>query len=160
MERKKQSTIDFASASFKAISSFSSNWGLAEKYDKQIEINNMNKSQMIRNIDIITDNMNNAINQVQEEGKMIKGQQLEQMSVSGFKVSSDAYQNMLDGTDFQVARNVAALNREKQIQLTQQKYQIEMTDLQNELYAKERHRAKINAFTSAVGSFAKSYMGE
>ena len=67
---------------------------------------------------------------------------------------------MLDGTDFQVARNVAALNREKQIQKAQQNYQISMTDFQNYLYAKERRRAKINAFTSAVGSFAKSYMGE
>lgn len=158
-KKANQSTIDLASASFKAISSFSSSWDLAKRYNEQININKKNIDRMKQNIWIITDNMNNAINQTQEQGVMVKGQQLEQMSVSGFKVSSAAYQNMLDNTDFQVARNVAALNREKEIQLSQQKHEIEMTELQNKLYAKERHKAKINAITGAISSFATSYMG-
>ena len=158
LKAKKADFVKNTSAIFDAASKISK--GLEESYrlNMQATVNENNITLMKANDLIIQKTAQDNINEAQERGVVFKGGQIEQMSQSGFKVSSASYQNLLDNTDFQIAKNVAALKMNEELSLIQSKYNQQMTSLQAEIYRKQAKMAKMSGYLQGGAKLAKSFL--
>lgn len=142
---------------FGAASKISQGMDEAFRLNMQATVDENNITLMKTNDLIIQQTTQNNINEAQERGMVFKGGQVEQMSQSGFDVSSASYQNLLDNTDFQIAKNVAALKMNEELALAQSKYNQQMTALQASLYRKQAKQAKTSGYLQAAATLAKGF---
>lgn len=143
---------------FSAMSKISQGMDDAFRLDMQAAINQNNASLLRNNEFLIEKNFQENINDIQRQGKVFKGGQIEQMSASGFEVSSASYQNLLDNTDFEIAKNVAALKMSEETAKAQNKYNYQMSDLQASLYRKSAKRAKRNVYIEGAMEIGKMFL--
>lgn len=70
------------------------------------------------------------INQVQETGAKVRGEQRAAMSASGFSVDSGSYQAIIGETDRNIERNIAAIRSQAMTEYASEMAQADMLDIQ------------------------------
>ena len=154
---------DLGSSVFSAASKISQGLDKSFQLKMQAVVNENNAALMANNDLLIQQTFQDKINDIQRKGVVFKGQQMEQMSQSGFEVSSSSYQNLLDNTDFEIAKNVAALKLQETTQLSQSKYNQQMSLLQAQLARKSAKRARTSGIIQGIttlGSGIGGFVGD
>lgn len=73
-------------------------------------------------------------NRVREQGLRVRGQQRTAMSASGFDVNSKSYQDVIGQTDYNIARNTAAIRREAMAKYSAVNMEANLADIQAKIY--------------------------
>ena len=151
--------VGISSTAFSALSSISQGLKEAEKLNLQADLTQANNIMLAQNDFTIRQSYDRAINEEQEQGAIHKGEQLSTMSSSGFSVKSESYQNILENTDYNIAKNLEALNMERKSQLIQNEYNMKMNDIQASLYRSQAKAAKKGGYANALLGVGKSFLG-
>ena len=98
-------------------------------------------------------------NQVREAGLKTRGQQIANMSSSGFDVGSASYQGIIAETDYNIKRNIEAIRRQTMNKYASAITQADMQMIQADYYNKaakiENKLAKQGAMMSGLMGLAK-----
>jgi hypothetical protein len=92
------------------------------------------------------------LNSIRERGVKIKGEQVAAMSASGFEIGSTSYQNILQETDRNIARDTAAVKASFMSKYANQMYDADIQDIQASYYKKAGKIAKTQGYTEALFS--------
>lgn len=98
-------------------------------------------SQSGMNVDLLRQNAQDILqagydyeNKVREQGLKVRGKQRTAMSASGFDVNSKSYQDVIGQTDYNIARNTAAIRREAMSKYSAVNMEANLADIQSKLY--------------------------
>lgn len=91
-------------------------------------------------------------NKVREQGKRVRGEQIAAMSASGFRVESASYQGIIGETDYNIARNTAAIRREAMSKYASVNAKADMENIQADYYKKAGKLVKKRATNEALFS--------
>lgn len=95
-------------------------------------------------------------NQVREAGIKARGEQRVAMGANGFDVNSKSYQDVINQTDYKIARNTAAIRREAMTKYASGMTQARMMEIQGKMYKKA---GKLSAMQSIAESVGKGLTG-
>lgn len=90
------------------------------------------------------------LNNIREQGAKTKGAQIATMSASGFEIGSGSYQNILQETDRNIARDTAAVKASFMSKYANQMYEADIQDIQASYYKKAGKLAKQQATNEAI----------
>lgn len=90
------------------------------------------------------------LNNIREQGVKTKGAQIATMSASGFEIGSGSYQNILQETDRNIARDTAAVKASFMSKYANQMYEADIMDIESSYYKKAGKLAKQQATNEAI----------
>lgn len=140
----------------------------AANYKFRAFMGNFNANVIRQDAQQILDAAGREANIVREQGKREKGEQIADMSASGFNVASKSYQSMLTETDRNIEDNVAYIRENAVARYAAQMYQAKGMDIQADYERKAakqvKKAAKKQALISGISAAAKlgfaAYFGE
>ncbi len=92
-----------------------------------------------------------AANQIKAQGLQVRGEQRTAMSASGFEVDSGSYQDIIDETDYQIAKNVESVKTQASLQAANKIYESQMATIQSNLQSEMASILQKQAVSSAIG---------
>lgn len=126
----------------------------ANSYKFQAWQNKVNAELLRMDAEDIVRQGNDYENQVREAGLKTRGQQIAEMSSSGFDVESASYQGIIAETDYNIQKNVAAIRAETMNKYARTMTQAQMEMIQADYYKKaarlEKKQAKSGALMNGI----------
>lgn len=151
-EQQIQLGVSAANDFFSIIPTLSAGYATQQSYDFQSWQLNQNAELLRKDAqDILYQSYDNE-NKVREQGLKVRGEQRAAMSASGFDVSSESYKGIIANTDYNIARNTAAIRKEAMTKYASVNAQADMTDIQADYYREAGSIAKKRAIGEGLTS--------